>query len=72
MPNKSRRYEVRLPIELDEDMAKMAERLKVDRSEVFRRAMALYIRAKNAELDEQAHVFLEDREGKKRTELVGV
>jgi hypothetical protein len=51
-------------------MGDLADRMGVGRAEVFRRAMTLYLRAKQAELDHQAHVVLE--EGSKRTELVGV
>lgn len=66
-----KRFEVRLDPRMDADMERIADRLEVDRAEVFRRAMTLYLRAKEEELDHHARFFLEDPQGK-RTELIGV
>lgn len=64
-------YEVRMDPQMDEDMGKLAERLKASRGEVFCRAMRLYVAVKNRELDHQSRIFLEDQQGKK-TEIIGV
>jgi hypothetical protein len=53
---------------LADDITALASRLGVDDSEVFRRAMSLYIRAKR---DDGDRIILEDPQGS-RTELVGL
>jgi hypothetical protein len=65
---KVRRFEARVDEALADDISALAGRLDLDQSEVFRRAMSLYIRAKR---DEGARIILEDSQGS-RTELVGV
>ena len=64
-----RRYEVRVHPSLDKDMDKLAKRLKQNRSQVFHRAMRLYIELKNRQLDRQEdpdsppfRVLLDDKE----------
>ena len=65
-----RRYKVDMPPEMDDDMGELAERLGVDRSEVFCYAMMLYIELKKRQLDQEEksselpfHIFLENEEG---------
>lgn len=53
---------------LAEDITALAGRLNIDLSEVFRRAMSLYLRAKR---DDGDRIILEDPQGS-RTELVGL
>lgn len=65
---KIKRFEARVDEALADDIIALAGRLDVDQSEVFRRAMSLYIRAKR---DKDARIILEDSQGS-RTELVGV
>jgi|688.fasta_scaffold1206789_2 hypothetical protein len=65
---KVKRFEARVDEALADDISALAGRLEVDQSEVFRRAMSLYIRAKR---DKGARIILEDSQGS-RTELVGV
>jgi hypothetical protein len=65
---KIKRFEARVDEALADDITALAGRLDVDQSEVFRRAMSLYIRAKRNEGD---RIILEDSQGS-RTELVGI
>jgi hypothetical protein len=65
---KVKRFEARVDEDLANDITDLAGRLQLDQSEVFRRAMSLYIRAKR---DKGARIILEDPQGS-RTELVGV
>ena len=56
---------------MDADMAQLAADLRVDRAEVFRRAMTLYLRAKRDELDHNSKFILQAPDGH-QTELIGV
>lgn len=63
-----KRFEARVDAALAQDISALAEQLKVDESEVFRRAMSLYIRAKR---DAGDRILLENPQGA-QTELVGI
>lgn len=66
-----KRFEVRVDPRMDADMERLAQDLQVDRAEVFRRAMTLYLRAKRDELENHSKFILEAPDGQK-TELIGV
>jgi hypothetical protein len=63
-----KRFEARVDAALADDISALADRLDLDQSEVFRRAMSLYIRAKR---DAGDRILLESPQGA-QTELVGI
>jgi metal-responsive CopG/Arc/MetJ family transcriptional regulator len=64
------RFEVRLNERLAQDFDAIANETGLSRAEVFRRAIALYKIAKQAQQD-AGHVILRTQEGAER-ELVGI
>ena len=65
-----RRFDVRMSPELTEQLDTIAGDTGMTRAEVFRRAVALYKRAKETEKND-GRVILEDSEGHSR-ELIGL
>ena len=63
-----KRFEARVDAALAQDISALADQLKVDESEVFRRAMTLYIRAKR---DAGDRILLQNPHGA-QTELIGI
>jgi predicted DNA-binding protein len=64
------RFDIRMSPELAEQLEMITNETGMTRAEVFRRAVALYKRAKETER-ERGHVLLKDADGKVR-ELVGL
>lgn len=65
-----RRFDVRMSPELADQLDAVAEEAGMTRAEVFRRAVALYKRAKEVELN-SGRVILQHSDGSER-ELVGL
>ncbi len=66
----TRRFDVRMSPELAQQLETVSEETGMTRAEVFRRAMALYKRAKEVEM-RKGKVLLKDSDGTLR-ELVGL
>lgn len=67
----ARRFDVRMSPELAQQLDDVATLKGMTRADVFRRAVALYKRAAEAEIKEGGRVLIEDKEGNVR-ELVGL
>jgi metal-responsive CopG/Arc/MetJ family transcriptional regulator len=63
------RFDVRMPPDLAQDMQDLEQQTGLSRGEIFRRAMALYKRAKETQ-QERGNVILRDSDGTLR-EVVG-
>lgn len=66
---RSVRFDIRMPPDLARDMQDIEEETGLSRGEIFRRAMALYKRAKETQRD-SGRVLLRDPDGTLR-EVVG-
>lgn len=64
------RFDVRMPLDLAQDMQDLEENTGLSRGEIFRRAIALYKRAKMTQAD-KGYVILRDSKGVQR-EVVGI
>ena len=63
------RFDVRMPDDLAQDMQDLEQKTGLSRGEIFRRAIALYKRAKETQ-QKQGNVLLRDSDGELR-EVVG-
>ena len=64
------RFDVRMPLDLAQDMQHLEQTTGLSRGEIFRRAMALYKRAKETQ-SARGNVILRDSDGTLR-EVVGI
>lgn len=64
------RFDVRMPLDLAQDMQDLEQSTGLSRGEIFRRAMALYKRAKETQ-SERGNVLLRDSDGTLR-EVIGI
>jgi hypothetical protein len=64
------RFNVRMPLDLAQDMQDLEQTTGLSRGEIFRRAMALYKRAKETQ-SARGNVILRDSDGTLR-EVVGI
>jgi len=63
------RFDVRMPDDLAQDMQDLEQKTGLSRGEIFRRAMALYKRAKETQ-QKQGNVLLRESNGELR-EVIG-
>jgi hypothetical protein len=70
MDTLNRRFDVLMPLDLAQDMQDLEQTTGLSRGEIFRRAMALYKRAKETQ-SARGNVILRDSDGTLR-EVVGI
>ncbi|GCE65858.1 CopG family transcriptional regulator [cyanobiont of Ornithocercus magnificus] len=68
--NPTRRFDVRMPPDLAQDMQDLEQETGLSRGEIFRRAMALYKSAKQTQ-SARGNVILRDSDGTIR-EVIGI
>jgi predicted transcriptional regulator len=72
MATKSKRFELRIDPQLDLKLSEMAGKLDTDRADVIRRALDLFLYAKEQELNEKARLYMQKDNDSVKTQLVGI